>query len=181
MDFLSRCRRLTGIGLGLALLAGPLAGADKPSDTPGTKPATLQVQMNLPASWEPMFDDDIARAFVSRIRSVFRQKGYEGEIELVTAFDEPEPGCCLLTVNLLEWRARPVGDTIECTFTANLQTGTTIRNLGVFTDMAFRWMHSPGRLGLADTFGRAAEGAIGQLYGDLRETELIPAIASQSE
>jgi len=84
------------------------------------------------------------------------------------------------TINLIEWRMGHVRN-IECTFTATLQSGKATRNLGVFHDMVFRWMEMPGRLGLAESFGQAAEGAISQLYRDLAETELVPGLRRQSQ
>lgn len=140
------------------------------------KSETLQVQVDIPPTWRPMFEDRITDAFVSRIRDVFRSQGYSGKIEHVTDFDEPASGCCLLTIHLVEWRARFFSDNIECTFTASLQTGEAIRELGVFSDRTFRWMHSPGRFGLAESFGEAADGAIRQLYDRLAKTDLVPGI-----
>jgi hypothetical protein len=78
-----------------------------------------------------------------------------------------------LTINLSEWRMNHIGN-IDCTFTANLQTDKTTRHLGIFSGMSFRWMSGPGRFGLADAFGDAAEDAARQLYDALAKTELVP-------
>ncbi len=174
------CRCISSLPIAL-LLVGLAANVPSATAAPDEKggnkgsPGTLQVQVDVPPSWRPMFEDEIARSFVGRVRDVFRREGYPGEIKYVSDYDTPDQGCCLLTINLVEWRAH-LGPNIECTFTANLQTDQTTRNLGIFTDYALRWMHGPGRFGLADTFGSAAEGALRQLYNRLAKTELVPGL-----
>lgn len=153
------------------------AASNQPSAAPA-KPGTLQVQVNVPPSWQPMFEDRITEAFVSNMIDVFRRQGYKGEIAEVRWFEEPSPGCCLLTINLTEWRMNHVGN-LDCMFTANLQTDRAIRHLGIFSGMAFRWMSGPGRFGLADAFEDAAEDAIRQLYSALAKTELVPGVRAR--
>lgn len=160
------------IGLTAALsLAAPAAK----QPTQPSKPGTLQVQVNVPPSWQPMFEDRVTEAFVSYIYDIFRRQGFKGEIVEVRWHDEPSPGCCLLTINLTEWRMNHIGN-IDCMFTANLQTQNATRHLGIFSGMAFRWMSGPGRFGLSDAFGDAAEDAIRQLYDSLARTELVSGI-----
>ena len=169
---LSRFALLLGSGLICALHA---PAASQPTASSPSKPGTLQVQVNVPPSWEAMFEDQITEAFVSYIADVFRRQGYKREIAEVRWFEEPSPGCCLLTINLTEWRMNHIGN-IDCTFTANLQTERAMRHLGVFSGMALRWMSGPGRFGLSDAFGDAAEDAIRQLYLSLAKTELVPGL-----
>lgn len=171
----SRAALLWLCGLSCAAVA---PAATNKNEAAAAKPDTLQVQVNVPPSWEPMFEDDITEAFVAYVAEVFRRQGYKGEIVEVERFDEPSPGCCLLTINLAEWRMNHTGN-IDCTFTANLQTDDTTRHLGIFSGMAFRWMSGPGRFGLADAFGDAAEQAIRQLYTSLAKTELVPALRAR--
>ena len=125
-----------------------------------------------------MFEERVTEAFVSYIYDVFRRQGFKGEIEEVHWSEEPSPGCCLLTINMTEWRMNHIGN-IDCTFTANLQTESKVRHLGVFTGMAFRWMSGPGRFGLADAFTDAAEDAIEHLFTALAETELVPGLRTR--
>jgi hypothetical protein len=141
--------------------------------TPPWPAGTLQVQVNIPPSWQPIFEDRITDAFVSHVSDVFHRQGYQGDIKEVRWFEEPSPGCCLLTINLVEWRMNHLGN-IDCTFTASLQTEKAVRQLGVFSGMAFRWMNLPGRFGLADTFSDAAEEALRDLYRALVKTDLLP-------
>jgi hypothetical protein len=155
------------------LTAVTAAGANQPS-----KPlpaGTLQVQINIPPSWQPLFEDRVTDAFVSHVSSIFHDQGYKGDIVEVRSFDEPSPGCCLLKINLVEWRMDHSGN-IDCTFTASVQTDHALRDLGVFSGIAFRWMNLPGRFGLADTFGDAADEALRDLYRSLARTELIPGV-----
>lgn len=138
----------------------------------------LQVQIIVPPQWVPMLEDDITDTFVSRIRDVFRRQDFAGGIKEVKSYDEPDPGCCLLSIHLVDWRINHAGN-IDCTFTATLQTAKTTRNLGFFSDTAFRWMSGPGRFGLADAFEEAADGAIRQLHRQLARTELVPGLRAR--
>ena len=166
-----RCFVLPAMFLLAPWTAAP-AGEEK---SPPSKPGTLQVQINIPPTWRPMLEDDVAEAFASYIFDVFRRQGYRGEIKEVRSYDEPSPGCWLLFINLTEWRMNHIGN-IDCTFTANLQTDRTTRHIGVFSGMSFRWMSGPGRFGLSDAFGDAAEDGIRQLYDSLARTELVPGL-----
>ena len=159
----------------ILLTATALAAPAGNQPSPPSKPGTLQVQINIPPTWRPLMEDRITEAFASYIFDVFRREGYKGDITEVRWFEEPSPGCCLLTINLVEWRMNHVGN-IDCTFTASLQTEETTRSLGVFSGMAFRWMSGPGRFGLADSFEDAAEDAVRQLYDSLARTELVPGL-----
>jgi hypothetical protein len=152
--------------------AAPVAAGEA---TPPSKPGTLQVQINIPPSWRPMLEDRISEAFASYIFDVFRRQGYQGDITEVRSYEQPSQGCCLLTINLTEWRMNHIGN-IDCSFTANLQTERANRHLGIFSGMSFRWMSGPGRFGLSDAFGEAAEDAIRQLYDSIAKTELVPGL-----
>lgn len=164
--------RLLGAVLVSGAFALPTSSHAKSKQTSGP---VLQVQLNMPPSWQPIFEDEVADAFISHVRDVFQRRGYEGTIKEVDALDEPDPGCCLLTINLLDWRMGHTGS-IECTFTGTLQTEHGTRSLGIYTNSAFRWMNGPGRFGLADTFDDAARGAIRDLYHDVAKTELVPGL-----
>jgi hypothetical protein len=153
------------------LCAGPRALAAG-SSTPPAAAGTLQVQIIIPPNWQPLFEDRATEAFITHLTAIFQRQGYEGKIVGVSALDEPAAGCCLLTINLLEWRMNYVGN-IDCSFTASLQTERAVRQLGVFSGMGFRWMNSPGRFGFGDTFGDAADDALRQLYFALQRTGLL--------
>jgi hypothetical protein len=175
MTLLPRSARLFLFGLACAVQT--FAASNQPAPAPA-KPGTLQVQVIVPPTWQPMFEDRITEAFVSNLIDVFRRQGYKGEIVEVRWFEEPSAGCCLLTINLTEWRMNHIGN-IDCMFTANLQTGRATRHLGIFSGMAFRWMSGPGRFGLSDAFEDAAEDAVRQLYFSLAKTELVPGLRTR--
>jgi hypothetical protein len=162
----------------LALGVASCVSAASPPAAPAAPAGTLQVQVNVPPTWRPLFEDRIAEDFVIHISDVFRRQGFPGEIKEVRSFEEPSAGCCLLTINLIEWRMNHVGN-IDCTFTASLQTERAIRQLGVFNGMSIRWMSGPGRFGLSDAFGDAAEDAIRQLYSSMARTNLVAALGKR--
>ncbi len=162
----------TFASLSLVVVAAALALAAV-APAPAPAPGTLQVQVTVPPTWRPMLEDYIADKFVSQIEDVFRRRGFKGQIVEVSNYEEPSAGCFLLTVNLMEWRMNRIGN-IDCTFGATLQTDHAVRNLGLFTQTAFRWMTGPGRFGLASAFDEAAQSAVRELYDKLARTQLVP-------
>lgn len=139
----------------------------------------LQVQVNVPAEWQPMFEDRLTAMFVAHLAEVFRREGYTGRVTEVHRIEEPVNPDCLLTIHLVEWRANHTGG-IECTFTANAQTENRARHLGIFSGLALRWMSGPGRFGLADTFEKAADDALAQLYRSLTRADVLPGFARKN-
>lgn len=136
----------------------------------------LQVQVNVPPTWRPWLEDDIADVFANRVEEVFRRHGFDGRVErvdpVVDELDEARP---LLTINLIEWRIRRSG-MIECTFTASLQNGNTVHQFGLYTTSRIRWLNAPGRFGLARAFEDAADTALDDLAEDIARTEPIPGL-----
>lgn len=157
--------------VGIVLLASGCTTVAPPV-TP-TAPGTLQVNINVPPTWQPLLEDDIAAALVGHLTDVFRHDGYNGPLAEVSR-GEPSPGCVLLTLNLVEWRMDHSGN-INCTFSASLQNERETRQLGLFNGMALRWANPPGRFGLGDTYGAAAEDALHELYRAVEKTGLMPA------
>jgi hypothetical protein len=45
------------------------------------KPADLQVLIDVPPTWRPFLEDDIADALSSRLMNTFQRRGYAGKIE----------------------------------------------------------------------------------------------------
>jgi len=133
-------------------------------------PLALQVQVNVPASWRPWLDDEVADSFTDRARDILRQRGVEGRIERLELSDSPVAEVPLLTINLVDWRVNHVGN-IDCTFTASLQTPRGVRQFGLYTNTTMRWLTGPGRFGLSRSFEEAAEGAIRDLCNDIAKTE----------
>lgn len=156
--------------MSLLLFLPACATTDRP-DVPGT----LNVQVNVPPSWNMLLDDRIAEAFVDRVRDVFYRAGFDRPVQEVRFARDPANVPYLLTINLNEWRINRVGN-IECTFTADLQTPQGSRHLGLYTNTTMRWLGGPGRFGLSRSFEEAAEGAIRDLCADVAKTEMLPGL-----
>lgn len=140
---------------------------------PAVAAPTLEVDVVVPPSWRPMFEDRVTDAFASNVADVFHTRGYRGEIKQVSSLDQPTSIAPRLTINLVEWRMNFSGN-IDCTFSATLQVDRTVRHLGAFNGMSFRWMSGPGRFGAADAYNDAATDALRQLYDAVVKTELLP-------
>ncbi len=167
------------VGAALFAFCSSGRGADP---QPAPPPPDLPVYVDVPPSWRPFLDDDIAEAFASRVQRVFRQRGYAGRIALVPRRDEPKPAPPLLEIRLLEWRIGRTGNA-ECTFSATLQTATGQKSLGLIAHTAIFWPSRGGRWGLgraqesANALDDAAERALRELYQRVAETALIPGLA----
>lgn len=155
-------------------------GADKKTET--SKPADLQVAVNVPPSWRPFLDDDIAENFAYRLSSAFKRQGYKGNIVYLAHIDEPAAGVPLLTLNLFEWRIDRVGNA-QCSFGSMLKDTKGEHDLGLTSRSAIFWPHG-GRWGInrayeqADALEEAADDALRDLCKRLVKDNLLPAPAA---
>jgi hypothetical protein len=147
-------------------------GSTRITDAPVAGANNLQVVMTIPPSWYPMLEDRIDDAFVSHLADICRRQGFNGNIVDVRQPDQPNPNFPILNITLQQWRMDHAGS-VQCTFGASLQTSAGTRQLGVFDGMAMRWLGGPGRFGLSDTYGNAADDALRQLATSLARTGLV--------
>jgi hypothetical protein len=155
---------------GLLLLLLP--GCATMNNTPEV-PGTLNVHVNVPPQWNMFWNDRVTMAFVDVTRDVFHNQGFDRPVEEEWYFEDIERAPYLLTINLHEWRIDRLGQ-VECTFTADLRTPAGTKNLGVYTQTEMWGYHGPGRFGLAQSFERAADGALRELAEDVARSELLP-------
>lgn len=159
--------------LGLFFLSG--CATTQTPDVPGT----LAVHVNVPPHWNVFLEDRIAEAFTDQVRDVFHNAGFDKPVKEVRYFEDVDRAPYLLTIHLDEWRINRVG-MIDCTFTAELKTPETTKQLGVYTHTTMRWFGGPGRFGLARSFEEAADGAIRDLCNDVAKTELLPGLRTRA-
>jgi hypothetical protein len=155
-------------------------GADAHASAPGAMIADLQLAVNVPATWRPFLEDDIADSLASILRDTFKRRGYKGVIDYVQEDRRaPNPDLPLLTLNLMEWRIGRTGNA-DCTLTATLRTGGKDHDLGVVTQTQITWVREHGRFGLArrfelaDALEDAATGAMRDLYRRVADSGLLP-------
>ncbi len=158
----------------------PLSAAAKAP----AKPVDLQVQVDVPPSWQPFLMDDIADALGRVLADSFRRRGYAGNIGMVGRPDAPKPDIPLLTVRLHEWRISRTGNA-ECTLTATLVAGGKEHELGLVSYSDLSWIASSGRFGLArdyavaDAYEDAAGGAMRELFKRAAATAAVPGLAEK--
>ncbi|MFI5337441.1 MAG: hypothetical protein ACHQ5A_11695, partial [Opitutales bacterium] len=150
-----------------------------------TPPAPdLQVTVDVPPTWRPFLQDDIAEAFASRIQTVFKQRGYTGRIAYLDRATDPRPGVPVLEVRLVEWRIGRTQDA-QCTFSASLRTDGGEKSLGLVANTAFFWPEAGGRWGLArrmdvaDALEDAAARALRELFQRVAETGAVPGLVAK--
>ncbi len=154
------------------------AAASKPA-----KPADLQVLVNVPPTWRPFLDDDIAEALANRLMDVFRQNGYKGDIAQVTSLDSASKDIPTIEINLTEWRIDRTGNA-QCTFSAALKAAAEEKNLGLKTGMAVFWPDGSRwglsrRIDTANALEDAARDALRELYSAVAKTGLVAGLTDK--
>jgi hypothetical protein len=151
-------------------------------EKPPLKTADLQVTIDVPPTWRPFLDDDIADALTSRLIDTFQKRGYTGRIEQLRQGDTAAKGVPQLEVRLIEWRIGRSGNA-DCTLSANVRTAAGEKDLGLITSSAIFWPHASGHWGLnrsyetANALEDAAESAMRDLYARLAKSALVPGLA----
>jgi len=168
-------KTITAFGLSLAILTGltvlaaPAAAKDKDEPAPA-----LQVLVDVPPTWDPFLEDDVAEAFYIQINDTFRRAGFKGEIKQVERHDQIRDEVPLLDIRLMEWRISRSGH-VDCTFNAGLKRDGTEHNLGLFNGTALHWVNTRDhRWALQRGLEDSAQSAIKDLWRKLREKELLP-------
>lgn len=170
--------------LAVALFAGICAApsaAAAPVES-AAKVADLQLQVDVPPSWRPFLDDDVADALARVLQTSFRRRGYRGVVDyLEEGRRAPNPDLPLLVVRLHEWRITRSGFA-DCTLSATLRTGGQKLDLGIVSNQEMTWIRERSRFGLAqvhetaDAFEDAASGAMRDLYRRIAETGRVPGL-----
>lgn len=174
---------LRGLAIAAALIAGVAAAAASARaaapDAKEVKVADLQLQINVPPTWRPFLDDDIAESLAGVLTDTFKRRGYAGVVDfLEPGRRAPNPDLPLLTLNLIQWRIDRTGNA-ECTLTAELAVpGNATRNLGIVTQTQITWIQERGRYGfrhfeIADALEDAATEAMRDLFKRVAETGLL--------
>jgi len=172
----SQAKNLLTAGLVATLTVSvPVTRAREPA-APGTNaPAErpqLQLSVDVPSLWRPFLADDLAEAFASHVSDVFHRRGYAGQVNFLGSGD-PAPAGPLVAIRLINWRIGRT-ETAECTFTASVTAGGRWHDLGVFGNTSLTWIADPGRWGLAEALGDAADGALRDLAVRLAKADLVP-------
>ncbi|MBL9216197.1 MAG: hypothetical protein JNG83_12030 [Opitutaceae bacterium] len=169
LAFLSACCGLFSYSL----------AAEAKKETP--KPVDLQVLVDVPPTWRPFLDDDIAEIFTSRLQEVFKRRGYAGNIVQVTNLYPGAKEIPTLEIFLSEWRIDRSGNA-QCTFTAALKTAAGEKNLGIKSGTAMYWAQSRGRWSMqrafetSDALEDAARDALRDLYVAVAKTGIVPGL-----
>lgn len=138
------------------------------------KAPDLQVIIDVPPTWRPFLEDDVADAFYSHISDTFRRRGFKGETKQLDRLDEPKADIPQLQINLMEWRINRIGN-IDCTFSASYKADGKETSLGLFSGTAMQWRASgPGRWALDMGLEDSAKSAISDLYRKLTDKDLLP-------
>lgn len=150
------------------------------SPAPAPAPAVLQLQVDVPPTWGPLIEDDVADALASVLTETFRRRGFKGSVEHLRLSDAgakaEQP---LLIISLQEWRLSRSGNA-ECTFRATLKADGQETDLGIFLGTQMAWLNSSNRWGfarqheVADALEDAANDALNSLYRRIAATGAVP-------
>lgn len=147
------------------------------SGKPAAKPADLQVMINVPPTWRPFLEDDIADALFYRLQEVFHRRGYKGALAHLTYAKPEAKDVPTLELNLIEWRIDRVGNA-QCTLSAALRTPAGEKDLGLAQGTQIFWSHGnrwsiSRRMEKADALEDAANSALREVYEDVAKSKLI--------
>ena len=164
-----------------SLLLTSSPAAEKKADA---KKADLQVLVDVPPTWRPFLDDDIADALTARLVEAFRKEGYPGNIVQIRDLSFGDKNVPTLRLYLSEWRIDRIGNA-QCTFTASLKTPAGDTDLGLNSGTAMFWPSSIGHWGLnrafekADALEDAARNALRDLYKAVAKTGLVAGLETR--
>jgi len=169
-------RAAAAIAFGLCSLATLRAGASEPAAAGTTAPAAAN-EFNLVVSAQadtvsaPLGAAD--ETFANLIGTAFRRNGFRGTLAVAPA-TEGRAAAPTLHVRLLTWRVSSSGS-VDCTFTASLETNGGAEDLGVFIGLSAPEQGPSSSAGHPEDLERAATDAIDDLFGRLRDQRLINA------
>jgi hypothetical protein len=155
---------------GLIAAAGFAASTFAADAATRAAPAALQVRVEVPFVFNPLYDDDIADTLFWHVKRSLGVQEKSLAVEQIRNDDKVDAARPLLTITLLHWRATRMGD-IECRFTAEYRTADGTKSLGLFEGTTSALMRSRAFVGR--DYERAAEDAGRQLGQALRERQLI--------
>jgi hypothetical protein len=149
----------------------PLSRADASAQT--AAPSTLQIRIDVPPTWRPFLEDDVAVGLFSRISDTFKRRGFKGDMVQLDRMDQAKAGLPVLQINLMEWRISRIGN-VDCTFSATFQNGGKSENLGLFNGTSMLWISTPNhRWQIEQGLDDSAQSAIKDLYAKLRDKKLL--------
>jgi hypothetical protein len=163
---------LIGLCALFSLRAAP--AESNPFFAPRSAAKDLQLVVAAPASLSLMGVDDVPVVLTNLIETVFQQSGFRGHLVVNTGSEPSRPDQPTLQVYLLDWNITGAGN-VDCSFTATLATTTGLENLGVFYGTSLPMFGLRNPFNRAQAFDQAATNAIDNLYGELREKNLLPA------
>jgi hypothetical protein len=164
-----------------ALVARAPAADSHPA---ATRTADLQVVVDVPPTWRPFLEDDIAEALFYRLRDAFARGGYRGEMIQLDRTDGRNPNVPTLEVSLTEWRIDRIGNA-QCTMTARLITPNGgEKSLGLASGTAMFWPNGPRwgfsrRLETADALEDAANDAARDVFQSVAKSGLLPGMPTR--
>ena len=167
--------RVPALLAAFATLAPFTSAAD--AKKPAPKLADLQIIVDVPPSWRPFLDDDVAEALFYRLKEVFGRRGYTGEIVQLSAGEAGNKATPTLQLSLTEWRLDRTGNA-QCMMSADLKAPAGEKNLGLVTGTALFWPHGNRwsihrQMETADALEDAADSALRDLYRIVAKTGLV--------
>lgn len=152
------------------------------AENPQPPTSTLQLEVLLPASVDPIHSDDVIEIFASSVREAFRRKGYDGRLEELYFSQDAKPELPLLTIRVFQWKRNRTGG-IDSTFTAAIRpVDGEEQRLGMFhaTESAVTFnRNNPWQVG--EAFRDSAERAAEDLWRRLEKLNVVPGIGTPAE
>jgi hypothetical protein len=139
---------------------------------PQITPRDLQLSVVAGLDVRPLHYQAAERSLANRFQTEFKAKGFQGNVDFVSATDTPIPTLPLLKINITDWRAKP-GELTECAFSATLITSAGTRWLGNFEGVSETLFGVPTTQARSDALRAAATNAVDQVYQDLQARHVL--------
>lgn len=144
-------------------------------------PAPLKVQVDAPASWQPIAGDGVRPAIAQRLIDAFAPCGLSQPVDVLRPVEDAARTPYLLTVHLQDRSINREGG-LAFPFTATLKTPAGTREFGPFGVLVDNWLGEGRPLDLGKPLAAASERALRDLCEDLGLTQLrtVPAASLTS-
>jgi hypothetical protein len=140
---------------------------------PRITPRDLQLTVAEGLAVRPLHYQAAEQSLANRFQAEFQAKGFNGNVDFLSATDAPIPTLPLLQINITDWRAKP-GELTDCEFSATLVTSSGITWLGNFEGVSETLFGTPTTKARSDALRAAATNAVDKVYQDLQARHILP-------
>jgi hypothetical protein len=139
---------------------------------PRITPRDLQLTVVAGLDVRPLHYQAAEESLANRFQAEFKAEGFKGNVDVLSATDDPIPTLPLLKINITDWRAKP-GELTDCEFSATLVTPAGTTWLGNFEGVSETLSGASTAQTRSHALRAAANNAVDQVYQDLQMRHVL--------